>query len=387
MNLDQTKFYAFPKASVAVNVANFDFWSVEPINQLKLRAAYGETGGLPTFGTTFTQLNSVFLGTNGGNTLSTTTVDSNLKPETATELELGLDLGFLDSRGILEFTWYKKSVNDLIERLVPASSTGLTSITSNVGDLENTGIEIALSGSPIRTENFEWFGRVNWWTNNTEITRFDIPNFTRGGFGPSLGTNQFALGLSPTTIVGNPALPDGTFTIYGNGQPDWQMSLYNTLKYKGLEFSFMLHRSKGNDNINLSEFLWDLGGTSPDWNETGTYTRASDGQALTNGQGRPNDRAENGGSPNVYVQDASFWKLREVGLYYTLPSSIVESAFKGYVERVKFGVSGNHLFIWSNYRSYDPEVSQFSQDAVSNSVEVTPFPSARRIMFHLSLDF
>ncbi|MGI9545357.1 MAG: SusC/RagA family TonB-linked outer membrane protein, partial [Cyclobacteriaceae bacterium] len=57
LNLDQNKFYAFPKASLAVNIANFDFWNVSSINQLKLRAAYGETGGLPTFGTTFTQLN------------------------------------------------------------------------------------------------------------------------------------------------------------------------------------------------------------------------------------------------------------------------------------------------------------------------------------------
>lgn len=413
LNLDQDEFYAFPKASVAVNLANFDFWNIDDINQLKLRAAYGETGGLPNFGTTFTQLNNVFLGTSGGTTLSTNTVSDDLQPERASEIEIGADISFLNNRGLIEFTYYKKKVEDLIEFLVPANSTGINQITFNAGDLENTGIELALSGSPIKTADFEWFGRVNYWKNDTEITRWNIPAKTRGGFGATLGTYELAPGISPTTIVGTPALtdengdPTGRFTVYGDAQPDFQVSIQNQLSYKNFTFSFLFHHSKGNDNINLSEFLWDLGGTSPDWDDTDLYANQpetiadadgaqvpnplfrddnGDGRNdLTNGQGRPADRNANG--PGVYVQDASFWKLREVGLYYTVPKTALQNLLGGYVKGAKVGVSGNHLFIWSDYRSYDPEVSQFTQDPVASSVEVTPFPSARRVMFHLTVDF
>ncbi|MGI9542858.1 MAG: TonB-dependent receptor domain-containing protein, partial [Cyclobacteriaceae bacterium] len=401
LNLDQNKFYAFPKASLALNIANFDFWNVPSINQLKLRAAYGETGGLPTFGTTFTQLNSVFIGGTSGNTLSTRTVDPNLEPETAREIEVGADIGFLNGKGLLEVTYYDKDIKDLIEFLVPANSTGITQITTNAGDLQNTGWEIALSGSPVKTPGFEWFGRVNWWKNETEITRWDVPASTRGGFGATLGTYQLAQGLSPTTIVGTPEITDaegngtGRFTIYGDSQPDFQLSFFNEIKFlKNFSFSFVLHHSKGNDNINLSEFLWDLGGTAPDWNDFNLY--ANEPATLPNGDDNPLFEQNNGngrvadwssGSPRVWVQDASFWKLREAGLYYTLPGEAVQSLFKGYVEGVKLGVSGNQIFISSDYRSYDPEVSQFTQDPIANSVEVTPFPSARRLMFHLNIDF
>ncbi len=396
LNLDQDKFYVFPKASIAFNIANFDFWNVPSINQLKIRAAYGETGGLPTFGTTFTQLNNVFIGGTSGNTLSTSSVDPNLEPETAREIELGFDLGFLNGRGLLEFTYYDKDVKDLIEFLVPANSTGITQITTNAGDLQNTGIEIALSGSPVKTSNFEWFGRVNWWKNDTEITRWDVPASTRGGFGAGLGTYLLEEGFSPTTIVGTPFDGENNrFTVYGDAQPDFQISFFNQISFlKNFDFSFVLHHSKGNDNINLSEFLWDLGGTAPDWNDFTLYANEpatlpnGDPNPLfeqNNGNGRVADWGNNGAG--VWVQDASFWKLREVGLYYTLPASVVQSTFKGFVEKVKLGISGNHVFISSDYRSYDPEVSQFTQDPIASSVEVTPFPSARRLMFHLNIDF
>ncbi|MEO1051090.1 MAG: SusC/RagA family TonB-linked outer membrane protein [Bacteroidota bacterium] len=411
LNLDQDEFYAFPKASVAVNLNNFGFLNVDQISQLKVRAAYGETGGLPNFGTTFIQLNNQFIDGGAGTVLSTVSVDPNLEPETAREIELGLDVGLFDGRALLEVTYYDKQINDLIEFLEPANSTGIIQITTNAGDLKNTGWELALSGSPIRTPSVEWFSRVNWWTNESEITRWDVPAKTTGGFGASLGTYQLAEGISPTTIVGNPELQDangngiGQFTRYGDAQPDWQLSFYNQVNFlKNFTFSFVLHHSSGADVINLSQFLWDLGGTSPDWDDTDQYAnqpamvdgednplfRDDNGDGvndLTNGQGRPLQRSTEGSSPEVYIQDASFWKIREAGLYYTLPSSVTNSVFKGFVEKVKLGVSGNHLFIFSDYVSYDPEVSQFGANPVASSVEVTPFPSSRRVMFHLNIDF
>lgn len=380
LNLDQTEFYAFPRASAAVNLHNFDFFDVGPVSQLKFRVAYGETGGLPVFGNTFTQLNNVFIGQNSGNTLSTTTVDPNLRPETAQEIEFGLDFGMFDGKLNLEATYFVKTVQDLIESFVPASSTGITSILSNVGSLENRGYELSLSGTPVKTSNFEWTGYINAWAVDIELTEFNVPSFTRGGFGAGLGTYEFAQGQSPTTIVGTPELTDaagngtGRFTVYGDANPDFQLGIGSNFKFfNSLSLRFLFQHSNGNDVINLTNFLTDLGGTTPDWNGD------DDNDGTPNGQDRAVDASR-------FVEDGTYWKLRELGLFYNIPKSVIEKTFGGHIQGIRVGASGNNLFLWSNYTSYDPEVSQFGQDPVAGSVEVTPFPSSRRIMFHLNID-
>ncbi len=381
LNGDQDTYYAFPKASLAVNIANFDFWNVSGVNQLKARVAYGETGGLPLFGNTFESLSPQLIGTSLGAQVGTRGVDPDLVPETASEIELGIDAGLLNNKLTLEATYYVKTVNDLILDQVPAEATGILAIATNAGDLRNTGIELALGAIPVRTTNFAWSTRLLYWRNDTEMTRLDIPVFTTGGFGPSLGTYLIAEGYSPTTIVGTPSSESvpGGFSVLGDRQPDFQASFSNQFTLlKNFEFSFLWHWSEGGDNINLSAFLWDSGGSTPGW----SVDEDGDGVPF----GRQRGRSLGDGAA-AYVQDASFIKLREVGLYYTFPSDRVEQWFDGWVSRIKIGASGNNLLLFTDYESYDPEVSNFGVQSVTSSIEVTPYPTARRMMFHLSLSF
>ena len=383
LNRDQDKFYAFPKASVAANIANFDFWTVNNVNQLKLRAAYGETGGLPNFGNTFESLTPQLIGGSLGGQVSVRGVDPNLEPETASELEFGLDASFFGNLISLEATYYIKEVNDLILDQVPAESTGIQAIATNAADLENRGIELALSGSPVRTNNVNWFSKVLYWKNRAEITRLNIPPFTTGGFGPALGTYLIAEGLSPTTIVGTPGDADtpGGFTMHGDRLADFQMTFLNQITlYKNWELSFLFHWKQGGDNINLSAFLWDDGGTTPNWNGD------DDGDGIPNGEDRQREWTSDNNA-GVYIQDASYVKLREIGLYYTLPQNLTTRLFNGLVERVKLGFSGNNLFLWTDYESYDPEVSNFGSQPITSNIEVTPYPTSRRMFFHLNIDF
>ncbi len=382
LNRDQEKFYAFPKVSLAANIANFDFWTIKDVvNQLKLRAAYGETGGLPAYGATFELLTSQIVGGQQGGLVSTTGVDADLKPETASELEFGLDAALFNSRVTLEATYYNKSVNDLILNLVPANSTGITGITTNAADLENRGIELGLGFNPIRTSNFNWFAKVLYWQNRSEITRLVVPATTTGGFGVALGTYLISEGFSPTTIVGNPAIqnsPETTGrTVFGDRQPDYQMSFLSQLNFlKNFDFNFLFHYQKGGNAINLSALLWDDGGNTPGWSGD------DDGDEIPNGQER---LTEWGGGANAgpWIEETSYLKLREVSLYYTLPKGI----FGNVIDRAKIGVSGNNFLLWTSYGSYDPEVSNFGAQPIAGSVEVTPYPSSRRIFFHLKLDF
>jgi hypothetical protein len=87
------------------------------------------------------------------------------------------------------------------------------------------------------------------------------------------------------------------------------------------------------------------------------------------------------------VQNSSYVKLREVALYYTIPASITKSFSMGAIEGIRLGVSGNNVLLFSNYNSYDPEVSNFGNNGISTGVEVTPFPSSRRMFFHLGVTF
>ncbi len=381
LNADQDKFYAFPKASLALNLHNFDFFNVSFFDQFKLRAAYGETGGLPQFGQTFEPLNSLIIGGALGGVVSAQGVDPDLVPETAQEIEFGLDLAFLDSRVTFEATYYDKGVNDLILSLRPASSTGITSIATNAANLTNRGFEFGLGINAVRTENFDWYNKILWWRNESEITDLIVPAFNTGGFGFALGTYAIAEGVSPTAIIGNPDNPDGPVgkTLYGDRQPDFQMSYFTQIKFlKNFDFSGLLHWQNGGNAINLSAFLWDDGGTTPDWDGD------DDGDEVFNGQERINEAFGNSNA-GVWVEPTSYIKLREIGLYYTLPRDFVNDL--GFLERLKLGVSANNILLWTDYGSYDPEVSNFGAQPIAGSIEVTPYPSSRRFFFHLKADF
>ncbi|MCB0637071.1 MAG: SusC/RagA family TonB-linked outer membrane protein, partial [Lewinella sp.] len=241
----------------------------------------------------------------------------------------------------------------------------------------NNGLELGLSVNPVRTQNVDWFSRLLYWHNRSEITRLDIPAFTQGGFGPALGTYLLAEGYSPTTIVGTPSGTDETlgFTVYGDRQPDFTMSWLNSIRLFGnWELSLLGQYQSGGSAINLSALLWDDGGTTPGWDDD------TDGNETPDGLDRLLAWAANDNT-GVYIQPTSYLKLREAGLYYTFPKEI------GVLKRLKVGVSANNILLWTDYGSYDPEVSNFGTQAITGNIEVTPYPSSRRLFFHLKTEF
>ncbi|GAA0879399.1 TonB-dependent receptor [Algoriphagus jejuensis] len=381
LNGDPNEYYAFPRASVAFNVANFDFWNVGFLNQLKPRIAYGETAGPVNFGATFTPLGGTNIGGLLGSTVSTQIGNTVILPETARELEFGVDAGFFNSRLSIEATYYIKSTQNNIQNLNLAPSTGVNTTPSNEAELENKGIELSISGTPIETANFRWFSRVMFWKNDLLMTRLGIPTYISGAFGSGLGTFLYAEGYSPTTIVGTPANADnpGGFTFWGDAQPDFNMSFFNTVSlFKGLELSFLIDWKKGGDNINLTSFLNDGGGTTNGWFDD------DNGDGIPNGRQRPPAPYNNAGR---WVQNASFVKIREIGLYYTLSKTTISQWFGSAVSNIKIGSSVNNAFLFTDYEGYDPETSSFGPQAVANNVDIAPYPTPRRVFFHLTVDF
>ena len=375
-NGDPNKFYGFPKASLAVNIANFDFWTTKDISQLKLRAAYGETGNPAGYGSTFTSLAANNIGGNIGQALSGIRGNPDIKPETAQELELGIDLGLFNNRVSLEASYYIKKVADLILSRSLQSSSGFLRETSNIGDMKNQGVELALRADLFKSENFTWNTGIQWYKNTSEITRLDAPAFAPpgSGFGLSLGTFFIQKGKSVTQLVGNLDLDgDGivTPTAVGDTEPNFQMGFNNNLTFlKQWDFSFLFQWKNGGDNINLSRFLTDGAKLTPDLN-----TAEGKARLLTKSNALR------------FLEPSGYLKLREVALYYNLTSKMVKNIFGEVLESVKLGVSGKNIFTISDYSSYDPEVSTNGGSGLSTGIEVTPFPNSKQFYFHLNINF
>ncbi len=378
-NGDANKFYGFPKASLAINLANFDFWKIDAISQLKPRVAYGQTAGPVPFGATFTSLGGVNIGGLLGATVPTTIGNTNIVPERASEIEFGFDAGFLNNKILFEATYYVKTTLDNLQPLTLSPATGVVNTQSNEAEMRNKGFELGLSGTVVDKANFKWFSRLLWWKNDILITKLGIPSYTTGAFGTALGTFLVQQGVSPTTIVGTPAISPGVFTVWGNAQPDWTTSWSNNITlFKNFDLSVLTEYRSGGDNINLTSFLTDGGGTTKGWFDD------SNNDGIPNGRQRDPAPYNNAGR---WVQDATFLKIREVGLYYTLPKATLSKSFGNLIQRAKIGVSGNNVFLATKYVGYDPETSTFGAQALANNVDVAPYPTARRLFFHIQIDF
>jgi TonB-linked SusC/RagA family outer membrane protein len=376
LNGDPNKYFAFPRASVAVNLANFDFWGTTAITLFKLRAAYGETGSSARFGSLYTPMAPTSVGGLPGlalpredqNNIAAQLGNPDLEPETSQEIELGLDMAFLDGRLGFEFTYYDRSVKDLIYPFssIPLSSGFNASIRTDF-DLKNTGVEIALNAQPIAKPDFSWNTTLNYWFNEAEVDRLGVGEFQPDGEGFSLtfGSSFIRLGEPATSLAANIA---GVTTIIGDSAPDFQMSWYNQITlFKRLDVNFLFHLKEGGDVLNLTKLLSDFGGTTPDLDDPDVIA---------------NPRFATSGAAG-YIEDGSYLRLREVGLFYELPVNLLGNVF----ENIRIGVSGRNIWTSTDYTSYDPETSAFGPSGLSQGIEVAPFPSAKQYYFHLGFKF
>lgn len=393
-NGDPNQLYYYPKANAAVNLHEFGFWTVDNFSNLKLRVAYGQSGRFANFGSKFTGFSGVtMLGIGGaarsGFFLSGIEGNPGVTPERQAELEFGTDLGFFNNRLTIDFTYYIKTITDLLLEAQTPSSSGFVREVINGGSLQNQGIEIGLNATPIQTGDFSWDFTINWWRNQSEVTELAVPAFNEGGFAASLGQYRIQEGKSATQIVGtiNPddcleadcsdLDPDQDgFRVYGDAQSDFDMSWYNSLNYKNLTLTFLFHWKQGGDAINLSTLLYDLGGTTWDYDD---IDLDPDGE-LGNGPFRTSSWFA--GDTGPWVEDAGYIRLREIGLFYNIPRAAL-----GDVLGLRIGLSGRNLINIFDYNSYDPEVSNFGNNVLANAVEVTPFPSSKRYYFNITATF
>lgn len=379
-NSDSKKYFYYPKLS-----GSFRF--PEPfrgVTEAKIRAAYGQSGNEPLYGQKFTPLSATnnIAGLPGLTVPEVGTVGStNLHPERQREFEAGTDLTLAGGRAGLEITGFRKDISDLIlTRTLPPSS-GFTFENFNGGKLRTTGAEIALTLVPIQSAEGEWTFRTGYASTRSKIVELPVPTFRGLGFGTALGSFQFEEGASATQIVGNDSLPDGSTVVrkIGDANPDFTMSFVNNLRFRRVRLYGLLDWQHGGSLINLTKFLYDLGQNTADYADPITYG----GLQTTKGANRlrlfPKQTA-------MYVEDASFLKLREVTLSFELPPTIVSRIGRG-IRTADISFSGRNLWTHTDYTGMDPEVSNFGNQPIGRNIDVAPFPPSRSFWFALNLGF
>ena len=356
VNGDPDKYYFYPKAAASYRLLN----PVGGLDELKLRAAWGQTGNPPLFGARFILDSTAALGGQVGQLRPFRFGDSTITPERNTEVEAGFDATF-GQFATLGVTVYQKTITDLLLEQNLAPSTGYVSRIFNGGKLRNRGIEAALQVSAVRATDVSWILRSTFFLTRSKVQELPVPAYLTGGFALSLGSYFIQEGHSATQIVGSEG-------VVGDANPDFQMSLSSDLNYKRFSLGFLWDWKHGGDVINLTTLLYDAAHNSEDWN--------------TAGQTRWNTFLS--GKTQPYVEDGGYLKLRELTLGYDLPP---ETASHFGMRTARVSLSGRNLLRFTSYKSLDPEVSNFGNQAIIRNIDVAPFPPSRSFFFSIDLGF
>jgi TonB-linked SusC/RagA family outer membrane protein len=374
-NGDPSKFYTYPKAGVSLNLTQMGLIKEGFFENFKLRAAYGEAGNFPAYGSKFTALSVSNIEDLPGSVVSTQRGQPGIKPENQTEIETGFDFSIFKGRLNMEFSYYNKKVFDFLMLNNSTASSGFATQRVNAGDLRNQGVEIGLNALPVSSRNIKWNTSTNFWLNRSKVTRLTIPPVQLGALaGVLIGTFQIEQGKSATQIIGltNEQGYIPPIKVWGDQEPKFQMNSFNEITYKNkLSLRFLVHWKHSGYNANLTNLQSDFGGTSPDWDADKNGNHIPDGL----------DRIMKIGSTAVTsIVDAGYLRFREIGLYYYADKLPVN-----FVKGVRVGVSLYNYFTITNYPSYDPEVSNFGA-GFSTGVDAVPFPASKRAAFHISID-
>lgn len=343
-NGDPTELFYYPKAS-----ASFRFPGLVPglVEELKLRAAYGQSGNQPLWAQKFTALSGRNVIGLAAFSLGGSSGALDLRPERQREIEGGLDATLFGSRLGLEVTAYEKRITELLLRRTLVPSEGFGTLIFNGGVLRTRGLEAALNANLARSSAFDWSVRGTFFTTRSKIVELPVPTFRIGG--AQFGAYQIEAGKSATQIIGNDSMPDGTRIVraIADAAPDFKVSLSNDLTYKSFRFYMLWDGSQGGRLWNTTQWLCDLALNCEDSGD-----RQPDGRLLAEKR-----LAEYPKSSLVYLHDISYVKLREARISLDVPRSVVQRVWSG-ARNVRLSLSGRELLTFTPYPTGDPEVSQ-----------------------------
>src|SRR2546425_5808850 len=331
----------------------------------------------------------------------------NLKPEQTTGEEIGADLGFFRDKLILNATVYQKSTTNQILPVSISAATGYTQKVVNSGEVRNRGIELALTTTPIDRGDFRWNVVANWSKNSNRVLSLfnGVSQIIVGSFwnvnvtadvGQPYGNltgYKWQRDAQGHIVVGDDGLPirDASQVALGNYNPHWVGGITNSISYKRFNFSFSFDGQYGGQVYSVTKWFGQysgvlantLAGRELDWNNPGYIVPNA---VYANGQpDTTHVLAQDYWHNTFYAQepgifDATYFKLREARLAYTLPPSV--SRFLGFSDAT-FAVVGRNLMLWAKQPTIDPETAFDTGNR--QGVENGQLPTARSIGFTMSV--
>jgi TonB-linked SusC/RagA family outer membrane protein len=433
----------YAKASVSYLLSSTGFWNKSSIKEwwdlFKVRLAYGESGNLTGIGATdrfnlYTSSSFV-----GRTTLSSSTraANPNVGPERQQELEFGTDLGFFNNRLGITLNVYNKKVQKLSINRQVAPTTGFSSLLDNVGNLENKGFEIMLSGVPVRIKDFSWSISGIYNHNRNKLVNSAQPLIlfaTNGGapialiegqpigvfYGTFFATTpggsfekdkigvpvSSGLVLGPTGIprtaygtqsgvlsytqsdylpggFGNQGIPQGVQLrkIIGDPNPDYTASITNEFNYKKLSLRVQIDITHGNEVFN-ADFRTRQGvgnGKIVEMEQKGLLPRGTVSvygysAAITYPTGIY-------GIEEWRVDDGSNTRIRELSLSYSL------GKVAKWINDLSLSFTGRNLKVWTKYIGYDPEVNAAGQSTLLRGIDFGSVPLPKTFSFGVQAKF
>ncbi len=425
---DGNKFGFFPSGAFAWNVSDEDFMK-DSNTYLKFRLGYGIIGNesilpyssLATFGTNYQPFNNIFV----SGIFPTSPGNPELKWERTEQYNVGLDFRFFNDRIGITTDAYIKNTRDLLLNLQIPTQTGASQLIVNAGEVRNSGIELALNTTNIKSDHFTWDTNITAAYNKNEIINLagldNIPTGNSilgltgwqrlveggqiGAFYGYVSDGIMQIGDTPanTPLFGTDngiVTPgerkykdlngdgkidaDNDRAFLGNPIPEYTFGITNTFSYKGLDLNIFFQGVAGNEIANFNRLtLEDLNGRnnvlteafSNRWtpqNPTNEYTRAYAGV-------RTNRFSD------VYIEDGSYLRLKSVTLGYSISSEFLS---KMAINRLRIYVSGKNLYTFTKYSGVDPEVSWGGQNnALSAGADYGGYPISKTYLMGVNINF
>ncbi|HAD12785.1 MAG TPA: SusC/RagA family TonB-linked outer membrane protein [Saprospirales bacterium] len=371
---------------------------------------------------------------------SSVLVNANLKPEISTSFETGLDLRFFHNRMGIDFTYYNTQSKNQILPIPLTNTSGYSARIINAGLIENQGIELTFNATPIRKRNFSWDVSLNFSRNRSEVKELfqdpesgqEVTNYVMASryvtvearVGEQMG-NMYGIGYQ--RVSSDPSSqyydPTGQFVgqvvynsqgkpirtssriLLGNYNPDWLGGIGNTFTFKGLSLGVLFDVRVGGEVYSHTQTVGREGGQIIETLEgrANGYDLSLEGNGVV-GEGVIKN-ADGTYSPNTVelsarewhttytlgrsliegvIYDASFAKLREVRLGYTLPNRFLKGSS---LRDLNVTLVGRNLALWTEVPHIDPETSSTSGGTVIPGVESVALPSTRSWGVNLSFRF
>lgn len=418
----------FPSGSVAWRLSQEDFMKdLTWLDDMKLRFSFGLTGNnsIPNYGSigTMRKENYVF-GAGPGNVFAGAAqkgfANADLTWEKTQQYDLGLEFSVLNNRLSFSFDAYKRNTTDLLMNVDIPTITGFANAWRNIGKLDNKGIEIGINTVNIQKNDLQWNTNLNLSMNKNKVVALgptDDPIYSDGGAGTThitmigepigsfYGYKQIGVYMNKADLDNTPRLADSHIgdvkfadidgngvinaddrTIIGNNMPDFTWGMTNTVAYKNFDFSVVLQGVHGNEVLHLGKrFYTQLEGNQNQMKDVLNrwQSEANPGDGWT-----PRANSLTTGQNNVvssrWVEDASFVRINNLTLGYTLPGSFTQKCNMQYA-RVYFSVQ--NLATFTSYSGFNPETSFKEDNVTAPGTDYGMYPLARTITLGVNVTF